>query len=234
MKTQTKNIKSTLRSLALAGLTLLPQTQAKADLAEKLDEVKLSGNVAYFAGADSNAGAQTTYQELNHSLALPYTTKVSGFVDLYENNAGYFGKTIVEKGLVDKLNFRTHLESINEPLTRAGFGLSYALPTPKGTFAKVCYLPLYVDKEGEKIDNRQVVGFAFGADLPYDFSLIAFGEMNIATKKGVQWNYGEIELARKFGEEKRFSIGLNLQLNNNGAGNPLPEVVPRIALRAKF
>jgi len=234
MKTQTKNIKSTLRSLALAGLTLLPQTQVKADLAEKLEEVKLSGNIAYFLGTDSNAGAQTTYTELNHSTTLPYSTKVSGFVDFYEKDTGYFGKTVIEKGLVDKLNLRANVEHINEPISRVGFGLSYSLPMPKGTFAKVCYLPAYLDREGEKVDNRQIVGLVIGAELPYDFSLLAFGEMNVAAEKGPQWCYGEIELARKFGEEKRFSVGLNLQLNNNGVGNPIPEVVPRLALRAKF
>jgi hypothetical protein len=227
-------IKNTLRSLALAGLTLLPQASVKADIADRLEEVKLSGNVAYFLGGHSDAGAQTTYPELNHSLTLPYNTKVSGFVDFYEKDAGYFGKTIVEKGLIGKLNFRTHIESYKEPFTRVGFGLSYALPTPKGTFAKLCYLPVFVDKEGEKIDNKQVVGLALGAELPYDCSLLAFGEMNVAAKNGVQWAYGEVELAKRFGEEKRFSVGLNLQLNNQGAGNPVPEVVPRLALRAKF
>ncbi|MEI7718471.1 MAG: hypothetical protein WCI72_01270 [archaeon] len=231
MTKQTKNMKNAMRSVALAGLCLLPQASLKA---EGLEDVKLTGNVAYFMAGSANSGAQTTYPELNHSLTLPYNTRVSGFFDFYQGDNGYFGKTVVEKGLTDRLNARVNIEHINEPFSRAGFGLSYSLPTPKGTFAKISYLPMYINKEGEKVDNRQVVGFAAGAELPADFSVLAFAEVNVAARKGVQWGYGEVELAKKFGEDKRFSVGLNLQLNNQGAGNPVPEVVPRAVVRVGF
>ena len=95
MTKQTKNMKNAVRSVALAGLSLLPQASLKAD---GLEEVKLSGNVAYFMAGSADSGAQTTYPELNHSLTLPYNTRVSGFFDFYQGDNGYFGKTVVEKG----------------------------------------------------------------------------------------------------------------------------------------
>jgi hypothetical protein len=229
----TKNYKKAFRSVLAAGLMglsgLVQSTYADTN---KVAEVKTSGNVAYYMGKDSKTSAPTSYAEVNHSTSLPYGTKISGFVDMYQDSAGYFGKTIVEKSIGNGFSARAHVMHINTPLSQAGIGASYVLPTPKYVFAKVSYLPAWVDNKGEQVDNKQIVGIFACGDLTSKVSLSGFAEVNMAGKKGPQFGYGEIELARKFGE--RVSVGANLQLNGKGAGVMTPEFVPRVALRVNF
>jgi len=239
MKTQ--KMKSAVRSLTagilvgvagLAGLVQGASAQTNAVAQAPQSPIKTSGNVTYFLGADSNVGAPTSYAEINHKTTFPYSTSVSGFLDFYNGNNGYFGKTVVEKGLAENLNLRSHIEHINSPLSRVGAGLSYSIPgMPKGTFGKISYLPYFADNRGEHVENRQIAAFVAGASLPHNLSILTFGEMNVAGAEGVQWCYGEVELAKNFG---RFSVGANLQLNGQGTGRATPEVVPRISVRARF
>jgi hypothetical protein len=240
---ETPKTRNSLRSLTagilagLAGLVSIVSAEAQTSSTNlttqtPASQIKTSGNMAYFAGTESKIGAPTSYPEINHATTLPYQTRVSGFLDFYGDDKGYFGKTVIEKGLTENLNFRSHVEHINNPLSRVGAGLSYALPgMPKKTFAKLSYLPYFVDNKGEQVDNRQIVAFVAGANLPYNLSLLTFGEINVDGANGSQWCYGELELAKSFG---RFSIGANLQLNGKGTGKMTPEIIPRIALRAKF
>jgi hypothetical protein len=228
--------KSSLKGLVAAGLMafsgLAGLVNSASAQTNQANAIKTSGNVAYFIANESSSTAPNSYPELNHKTTFPYATTVSGFLDFYGQDNGYFGKTVVEKGLIENLNLRTHVEHINQPLSRVGAGLSYSIPgMPKGTFAKLAYLPYFVDDEAKQVDNRQIATFAVGATLPKNFSLLAFGEMNMAASEGPQWCYGEIELAKNFG---RFSIGANLQLNGQGAGRATPEFVPRVSLRGKF
>ena len=122
--------------------------------------------------------------------------------------------------------------ALNEPFSKVGLGLSYVLPTSKKLFAKISYLPLWIDSKGESIRNKQIVGLSASVDLPHNFSLWGFGEVNVAGAHGAQWSYEEIELAKTF--KKRFSIGANIQLNSKGRRKFEPEVILRLAVRVKF
>jgi hypothetical protein len=233
-KNQTQIRTSSLRSLVAAGLMAfsgLAGLVGNAEAQTNQPQVKTSGDVTYFARDKSKIEAPTSYAEINHFTALPYSTRISGFLDLYGDDKGYFGKTIVEKSLTDRLSFRSHVMHINEPFSQAGFGASYTLPTPKGTFAKLSYLPFFVDSKGNQVDNKQIVGYFVSADLPWNMNAFSFGEINVDGTKGPQWGYGEVEVAKKFG---KLSVGANLQLNAKGAGEMTPEFVPGIAVRARF
>lgn len=228
-----KNMKNTIRSIVAAGtigLASIVQT-ATAQTNQPIIS-NLSGDLTYFAAQEADSGAPTTYAEINHSAKLPYGIGTFGFIDLYGEGNGYFGKTVVEKSLTEKLSLRGHALHINEPFSQAGFGLSYVLPTPKKVFAKLSYLPLWIDSEGKKVEDNQILGYFASVDLPHNLSLFSFGEINPVAAKGPQWSYGEIELAKNFG--KKFSIGANIQLNCKEPGKLEPEVVPRLAARIKF
>jgi len=236
MQTQTKQKTSGLRSFIAAGLMgfaglagIVENAQAQTN---QVSQVKTSGNLAYFLAEDAKSGAQTTYPEINHSTTLPYGMKVSGFLDLYGHDKGYFGKTSFDKTLTERLSLRVQDIHVNAPLSQVGFGAIYSLPTPGKTFAKVSYLPLFLDSKGNQVDDKQMIAFVAGASLPYNCSALAFGEVNVAATKGPQWGYGEIELAKKIND--RVSVGLNLQLNNKGQGQIAPEVIPRLAVRGTF
>jgi len=222
---QKNTLRTKIKNILAAGLIGLAGLVQTATAEVKPSEIRTTGDVTYFVGGEAKSGAQTSYLQIDHSTTFPYNFKVSGFMDLYENGNGYFGKTILEKGLVDRLNLRSHITHVNDPFSQAGLGLSYALPTPKGTYAKVGYLPFFVD-------DKQIVCIGAGIELAKDLTLSAFGEMNIAAEKGPEWCYGEVELAKKFG--KHFSVGANLQLNRKGPGEATPEVVPRLSLRYLF
>jgi hypothetical protein len=230
---ETQNKKHGLRSLvasSLVGLSAL--TQGAFAQTNQVAPVKTSGDVTYFVSEEAKSPSQNSYAEINHSTKLPHGTSVSGFMDLYRNDAGYFGKTVVEQSLTDRLNLRSHVMHINEPLSQAGIGVSYRLPTPKGTFAKASLLPYFADTKGEKIKDKQIAAYFVQADLPFNSQVFSFGEINIDGTKGSQWGYGEVEVAKKVGD--RVSVGLNVQLNGKGAGETTPEFVPRGVIRAKW
>lgn len=225
--------------IGLAGLTgianeadaqtnnvLAIQTQAKAP------SFSLSGDLSYFLAEKSEMGRPTSYPEINYSSKLPFGIKASGYMDFYDKGQGYFGKTIVEKSITDRLSLRAHTYQINEPFSNVGIGASYVLPAPKKLFAKVSYIPLWMDSNGQRIENKQIVGVFASIDLPKDFSFWAFGEVNPVGVKGPQWSYGEIELAKTF--RKRLSVGANIQLNSKGLGKLEPEFIPRLVMRVKF
>lgn len=240
MKTKiTNRIRSTLAAglVCLVGITQTATAQTNAVPAVPVAPVKvpafsLNGDLAYFVAEKAESGTPTSYPEINYSLKLPFSIKATGYMDFYDKNQGYFGKTIVEKGITDKLSLRAHTYQINEPFSNLGVGASFVLPTPKGLFLKVSYIPFWINSRGEEIRNKQIVGLSASVDLPHDLSLWAFGEVNPVAVKGTQWSYGEIELAKTFG--KRFSVGANIQLNCKGPGKLEPEVIPRLAMRLKF
>lgn len=239
METKNKTRTNGLRSLVAAGLMtfsglagIVGNAEAQTNNVTSANtQVKTSGDITYFAAKTSKIDAPTTYAEINHSTTLPYSTRISGFLDFYRDQNGYFGKTIVEKSLTDNLSLRSHVMHINEPLSQVGVGASYVVPTPKGTFAKLSYLPLFVDTKGNQVDHKQIAGYFVCADLPWNMNAFSFGEINIDGKGGPAWSYGEVEVAKKFG---KISVGANLQLNGKGAGQMTPEFVPRAVIRARF
>lgn len=220
----------TLQKIALIGLTslstLLGGLEAKAQLPQ------VNGDVTYMFSEESKSKAQNSYAEVNYSAKLTADVKVSGAMDFYNSDAGYFGKTAVDTSLGKGLGFRVQGIHGNGPLTQVGAGLSYVLPTPSKTFAVVRYLPIFTDTDGKQVDNKQMVGYYASASLPANFNLWSFGEVNVNGTEGPQWSYGEVELSKNLG--KNLSVGANLQMNGQGAGKMTPEFVPRIALRAKF
>jgi hypothetical protein len=232
-KMETQNKKNGLRNLIATGIVGLASLVGSANAqTTNAVPIKTSGDLTYFVSNETKSPSQNSYAELNHSTKLPYGASVSGFMDLYRGGNGYFGKTVVEEKLTDRLSLRAHVVHINEPLSQAGFGASYRLLASNGTFAKISYLPVWTDTSMEQIDNKQIAAYFVSADLPFDSKIFSFGEINVAGKDGPQWAYGEIEAAKNIGN--RLSVGLNLQLNNDGAGKMTPEVVPRIAVRVKW
>jgi hypothetical protein len=228
---QTQNKQNGLRSLVASSLVgLAALTQGAFAQTNNAVQAKTSGDVTYFVSEEAKSTSQNSYAEINHSTKLPNGTSVSGFMDLYRNDAGYFGKTVVEQSLTDRLSLRSHVMHINEPLSQAGFGVSYRLPTP--IFAKVSFLPYFVDTKGQQVDDKQIAAYFVSANLPFNSKIFSFGEINVDGTKGPQWAYGEVELAKNIGS--RLSVGANLQLNGQGAGKMTPEAVPRIAVRLKF
>lgn len=214
MKNKTRSIIAS----GLVGLAGLVETAAG----------QTSGGITYFASRESKSPAPNSYVELDHSTQVSDTARVSGFLDLYEKG-GYFGKTSLDKTISKNSGLRAQAVHGNEYLSQVGVGVNYTLPTPENTFAVVRYIPAWFDRNGNHVNNKQIVGYFASANLPKDLNLWSFGELNIGKRKPL-WAYGEAELSKKLTENT--SIGINAQLN--GKGGLTPEVVPRIAFRAKF
>jgi hypothetical protein len=223
-------MKQTLRRIALIGLTGL--STVFGGLETKAQPPQVNGDVTYMFSNESRSEAQNSYAEVNYSAKLADSIKVSGAVDFYNSDAGYFGKTSVDTSLGNGLSLRVQGVHGNDPLTQVGAGLGYVLPTPNNTFAIVRCMPIFADTDGKQVDNKQTVGYYASVNLPANFNLWSFGEVNVNGTDGPQWSYGEVELSRKLWEN--LSIGANLQMNGQGPGRMTPELVPRIAVRANF
>ncbi len=231
MKTQ--KIKQTLKRMFTPGLIGLAAlaTEAAAET-NVVQQTKTSGTLTYFVSKESENPWPNSYAKVNHFTSLPYSANLLGFLELYRGGEGYYGKTVVEKDLTDRTGLSVQAIHINEPITQIGVGPNVTLPTPKGTFVKLTYLPVFSDSRGEIVDNQQILGYYASANLPLGTRLWGFGEINLAGKEGAEWSYGETELTRNIGN--RLSVGANLQLTGKGGGKMTPEFIPRLAFRFSF
>ena len=151
------------------------------------------------------------------------------FVDFYNGEGGFVGKTSLNKPLWKGVGPRAQIVHGNRLFTRAGFGIEAKIQKmPKNTYMKMRFMPLWIDENGKLAENRVVAGYSCGADLTRGFSLNSYGEMNLGAKNGSTWSYGGIELAKTFGDLR---LGYSVALNNKGDGKATPDLEHRIALR---
>ena len=223
MKKMTNKFTKAIKSVALAGLVGISSLLgARAE-----EPAKVTGDIGYVQREDT----KSSYTEANTFYKLP--GKVSGytFLDLANQGGGVFGKTTITRGLADSgIDAKVQAIHANDACSEVGAGLEAKIPTPKGVFAKVKCTPVWVNSEGKE-NNKVKAGYFVAMDLPWSMALSSFGEANLANDKGVTWDYGEVELAKKLGN---LSVGYNAALVNAGDGKATPEVRNGIALRYKF
>jgi hypothetical protein len=159
--------------------------------------------------------------------------KINGFtsIDYYFKDKEYSGTTNLDTKLSKNFSLESQIHHFNEPFTKIGIGASYKIPTDKIN-AKVGFLPLRLDKEGNFIKKSISTKYSIGINLPKNFSLNTFGQFTINSKGGPKWEYGEIDLSKKFGKDKKWEISYNPSLKAQGKFSP--KYTHRIALRRKF
>jgi hypothetical protein len=205
-------------ALAL-GSSVFSPLQARADA---------SVDLGYLAAKEKSA----SYLESNYSTALPLGARLSGFMDLMENDAGYFGKAAVSRSLTKDLSARTQIVSVNSPVSEAGFGLQASIPNlPKRLYVNLNVMPLWVNSDGVENLECAKVGYFASLSLPKDFYAWSCGEIKPFNKGGT-WSYGELEVGKKIG--KNLSAGINFAMDSKGEGELIPEFNPRLALRYQF
>lgn len=204
-------------ALALASTTFAPQAKASGS-------VDL-GYLATEKKADS-------YAESNFSTDFFGGSRLSGFMDLKENDAGYFAKTALTKAVSKNLDLRTQVVSANAPITGAGFGLSATIShMPKNVYASVNVMPAWVNSDGLEDLASAKIGYFASVSLPRDFYAWTFGEIKPFSEQGATWAYGETEAGIKLGKAK---IGVNAVMQGQGDGKIIPELMPRAVVRYTF
>ena len=216
MKRNVRNIFCSILVVALA--TALP--------------IKAEDNVSGDIGYVHSEVKDNSYVEANVFYKLPGKIKGYTFADFYNGEGGFVGKTSLNKPLWKGVGPRAQIVHGNRLFTRAGLGIEAKIQKmPKNTYMKMRFMPLWIDENGKLAENRVVAGYSCGADLTRGFSLNSYGEMNLGAKNGSTWSYGEIELAKKFGDMR---LGYSVALNNKGEGKATPDLEHRIALRFNF
>jgi hypothetical protein len=200
---------------------LLMGALALAPIKEGLSQIK--GNVEKIFSQKK----ENSYVRLNAFYGLPLGINGYTFIEHYKDGKGYFGKSMLAKPITKNLAGKMEMIHINDPLSQAGFGLEATLPTPKGTTAKVKFLPVYLDDKGKYVKDKKVLGYFIFADLGKGFEFSGFGEYNADAK---QWGYGEFELNKSLG--KGIKIGYNPALMPEG--KPLPKVEHRAKVQINF
>lgn len=177
----------------------------------------------------SQLGDKSNYIRTNAFYNMPLGTKGYTFIDLNKDGT-YFGKTFFTKNMGKGLALKTETKHLNEFHTQTGVGIEYAFSkkdTAKSIFdnikyAKVNYLPKFVDKKGETIECTQALGYSGAIKLPWNTEASSFGQV-IMNEDGANWAYGEAEAIKKFGNK---FIGINAALIGKGG------IVPDVKWRA--
>ncbi len=199
----------------------------------------------------SQAGNESNYIRANAFYGLHLGIKGYTFVDAYKNNT-IFGKTFLTKNIGKDLALKTetiHAGNEDNPgfNTQTGMGIEYShsdKDTAKSIFdnikyAKVNYLPRFVDKNGETIPATQAIGYAVAVNLPNkigkfklpkNIEVSSFGQIK-KSENGTNWGYGEAEIIKNF--RNKF-IGWNGALVSKQQGGIIPRVQHRFTMGARF
>jgi len=211
-----KTISKILGTGLLTLLGFLPMKKAEAQINGNL-ECNLSKN---------------SLIETNFFYNLPLNTKGFTFLDYYFNGDKFFGKSILSTDLIKNLDLETQVYHAGEPVTKAGVGLKYHLVKSKNVNVKVGIHPVWLSKEGKFIKNQIDMTYSVGINLPRNFNIFAFGQFNLASNGGPQWGYGEIEVNKKIGKNKKLEVSYNPSLTNQNKF--VPKYTNRFALRQNF
>jgi len=191
-------------------------------------EAQINGNVEYILSEKLD----NSYARLNFFYGDIKKIKGFSFLELYHGQKGYFGKTSLEKQIIPRVNAIAQPTYISEPLTKTGLGTSInAIKTKNKSFLNLQVLPVWISKKFKKNKNEFVLGYSAKVNLPRDFFLFGFGQMNIANKEGPTWNYGELTAGKNI---KKWSFGYNPALINRGQGKAIPKMEHRAYVSAKF
>lgn len=198
--------------LALALLLGLAAPEAEA----------LGGNIKYFQSRQN----EDCYAEANTFYQLPGRISGFTFVDFHKNNNGYYGRTALEKEISHGLALKSQTIHNNDLAVQSGIGISAKMPMPKGTFATVSFIPLWLDNKGIVKDKATVSYFA-SMNLPYGLNVNNFGEWNVTDR--LEWIYGELQLGKKIG-----NVTLSYNPALNGKGNAVPKLEHRASISLSF
>jgi len=213
-----RGIRSTLVAAVLSG------TAATASATPLL-----SGNIEHIQSTQEQKGG--SYERFNGFYKLPGEVKGYTFGEFYHDGTNFIKHNLSRK-VAGPVSLASQIKSVNEPLTDAGLGLQVAYFGKSGSYAVAKLLPLWMNKEGNSVKNREVLGFAIGTDLGSKVSVGIFGEINLKAKSGAEWAYGECSVMYKV--NKDWSFGYNPALRNKAKGSVIPRMESRFALQRKF
>lgn len=219
-----KSLRSILGAGAFAVASLLPMKQTEA-------QGNVSGSVEYIQSMQKDGNS---YARLNGFYTLPKGISGFTFTELYKDGKGFYGETALDKEIKNGLGIKLRAFHANEPLTKAGIGVTQSIPhLPKNAFAQVGFIPVWVGNKGKTVGDNAVTQYFASVDLPHGFRVSSFAEWELLGKDGVQFGYGEINVDKKI--NSNLTIGYNPVLINKGNAVPRLEhrVVGRIGFGAK-
>lgn len=223
-KTSTTRSRSFLKGSALAAAMIAATTPAMAG------KLPVSGSVEHFQSAEKDM----SYQRGNFFYALPGNIKGYTFLEAYEDGSA-FAKTSLTRKLSESVSALTLMRHINEGFSDAGIGLKYSVPfkeNTNGKYASLAFTPFWANADGHRVRNRAILGFAVGMDIAPKVSIGTFAELNLNSKNGAEWGYGEAYAKYKVND--KVSVGYHPALRNNGKGKIIPRVEHRLVAEWRF
>jgi hypothetical protein len=212
--TITRTLKGLLGAAAMFSATTLCSAQ------------QVSGNLKYF---QATKPAECSYTEANTFYSLPGGINGYTFMDVYGDRTSSGKTTLSKKTGEDNISLIGRIVHSDEPLTEAGIGFQNQVNLKNGYFS-VNLIPFFFDKEGNHESGRMAIEYCFGRELGRGFNLEAFGDWMINHGK-TSWDYGEIELTKKFG--KHLKIGYSGALCSHG-NSVMPKLQHRAVVRWDF
>ncbi len=166
---------------------------------EQVKEQLIPKNNIEYHIAEENSKAR-----LNLFWKPTNNTKAYTFIEM--DSKGYFHKSMIDLSVSEKLALYAEVKNSNKFKDHAGIGLK--MKFPKGFIKAV---PLWTE-EGKVKENYSTIGGMIKQSFPVlgkKVVVSAFGELNLAAKKGPSWNYGEINIQVPVG---RFDLGAGVNL----------------------
>ncbi|MBS3050757.1 MAG: hypothetical protein J4400_01255 [Candidatus Aenigmarchaeota archaeon] len=153
--------------------------------------------------------------------------KAYTFFEFYRSEE-YFGKTIIGKDMWKGFGPTGELVVGSDTRNRIGAGVKYSFDGKKADFS-LKFLPAWFDTGGH--EERVMLGYSGSLELPQDFDVSVFGEIDVDSPHGAEWGYGEISIGRNFG---KFRLSYNPLLKNRDDGILKPRMEHAVCASYKF
>ena len=148
---------------------------------------------------------------------LPWSIKGYAYIEIYMNGKNYFGQNYLTKEIkgIFGVQSETNFASFFIPYT--GLGPMITIPTKESTLLTFSFMPLFIDFKGKYLSNYVLAEFVFFKEFKLSYlgtwRINSFGQINIASKGGPTWNYGEAYLEKTLGSHLYLGAGADLFCN---------------------
>ncbi len=153
----------------------------------------------------------------NLYYTFPFKIKEYAYIELYMDGKNYFGQNYLTRQIsgIFSLQVESYFSSFFKDYT--GFGPMVTVPTKESTILTFSLMPAFFCYKSGYMKNYVLMEFVFFTEFKIPslgkWRINSFGHMNVASKGGPTWEYGEIYLEKPINEHFYIGAGADLFCN---------------------
>ncbi len=154
----------------------------------------------------------------------PFGIKGYTYVEFYNTGDSFFGQTFLTKEIKGIFGVEVNTYYASFFSDYVGIGPKITVPTDKSTLLTFSLIPAFIEFNGKYKRNYVLGEFVFFKEFNIPslgkWRINSFGVINLASKGGPTWDYGEVYLEKPVGIHLFLGTGADLFCNTKWYPNP--------------